>query len=61
MPIEEPRIVISIVDVGLGLKLMNRPLHLGCVGHYRAEKQAMMMGYISLFVGLISLGIAVIR
>ena len=58
LPISAP-FVLTNVKIGLGITLNNRLVHPECVGHFRAEKQAMLIARVSLFNGLLALVISI--
>lgn len=59
LPLGAPSILAN-VRIGLGITLLNRPLHPDCVGHYRAQMQAKVTTSISLIIGVAALVIALI-
>jgi hypothetical protein len=53
-------LVLTNVKIGLGVTLPNRPVHPQCLGHFRAEKQAMLIARVSLFNGLLALLLSIV-
>lgn len=58
LPLNAP-LVLANVRIGLGITLTNRPVHHECLGHFRAEKQAMLIAYVSLFNGILALVLSI--